>query len=95
MRALAWKHRGWLARRWDLAEGDRVLATLRQRGWGMRADVDVGARRLRIVAAGLFRRSMRVVDDDSTVIPSTDLGWRGQARPTLADARRTGRPWGF
>lgn len=88
MRELRWKHRGWFARSFDLLEGERVLATLAQRGWsGMDADLTMGDRKLKLETTGTFRWTMRVLDEQGILLASMRLGWRGNGTPTLADGR--------
>lgn len=88
MRELRWEHRGWFARRWELMESDRVLATLTQRGWGFNADLEHAGRRWRLEMAGVFRWSIRLVDEEGVERATMKMGWRGQGSPTWENGRR-------
>lgn len=100
-RALEWRHRGWFARAFDLLEGGRTLATLRQKGMGFDAELDAGGRRFQVDVKGVLRWTIQVRDDQGLVRATLPLGWRGQGVVTLHDGRRfrfdaetwSGRRW--
>lgn len=75
-------------RAFDLRDGERVLARLRQRGWGSDADLDVGGRAWKLDASGILRWTLRVVDEKGNVRATLPLGWRGQGTVVLGDGRR-------
>ena len=77
-----------MARRFDLVEGGRVVASLRQRGMGLDADLDVGGRAWRAEVRGVLRWTIEVVDETGAMRASLPLGWRGQGTAKLADGRR-------
>lgn len=87
-RRLHWRHRGWMARRFDLVEGERTVARLEQRGLGFDADLDVGGRAWRAEVRGFLRWTIEVKDEAGVVRASLPLGWRGQGTVHLADGRR-------
>lgn len=87
-RSLRWRHKGWTARRFDLVDGDRVLASLRQRRLGFDADLDVGGRAWRADVEGVLRWTVTVRDEAGAVRATLPLGWRGQGTVKLADGRR-------
>ena len=69
-------------------EGERDVASLRQRGLGFDADLLVGGRRWRANVRGVLRWTVEIVDEQGVVRASLPLGWRGQGTVKLADGRR-------
>lgn len=89
MKRWQWKHEGWIARRWDLLEGTRVVASLRQRGWsGADADLTVLGRAWKLDTTGVFRWRIAAVDEGGHEVAHMAVNWRGTGEPILSDGRR-------
>lgn len=86
MRALSWTgKRGWT---WEYTDGDRVLATLRIRGWTWRGELVTPDGRAHTLAwRGLMRWRIEATDAGGAPTGRLDMRWRGDGTITLPDGR--------
>lgn len=94
-----WKQTGWWRAGWVLTEGERVVAEIEPRGFGMmEAELHQGAHRWRIHLRGVMKWRLEVEDAAGAHVATMPLGWCGEGTIHLADGRSFAwepeTPWG-